>query len=177
MEKLRNRLGSTRIMVISGLVYLVSQAAIGAILQPIGFGSVMRMQITVSDAALSSIFSDWFQRGIAKFYLQHFYLDFLHPVWYSVFLASCMSKILNVRSFGPRWSILLLLPFTAAALDIVENVMHLIFLYDPANISCTLAHLSGFSSITKWALAAFCTLFVFIYAAKIMSERGRSRKL
>lgn len=177
MERLRDKMDSMHIIIITGIVYFLSQITIGMILHHVGIGSVMRLQTALSKDAILSIISEWQRADIAKFYLQHFYLDFLHPLWYSLFLVACMSKIFNTRHFPYRWNYLLFLPFIAGVSDLLENTLHLLFISDRANITSALAFLSGSASITKWVLAGLCTLFVFFYTAKITVERYILKKL
>ena len=173
MEKLREKMDSTRIIIITGALYLISQAAIGMILQPVGIGPFMRLQTSLSEDAVSSIINEWYQADIARFYLQHFYLDFLHPLWYSLFLVSCMSKIFNIQSLPGKWNYLLLLPFIAGIFDLIENILHLLFFSNRENITPFLACLSGTASIAKWAAAGLCTLFIFLYTAKWLTQKNK----
>jgi hypothetical protein len=162
LEKMRSILDSTKLIAITGIVYLISQIGISMIIHPI-VSSVARLQTTVSSDVVLSIINEWLKTGDVQYYLRHFYLDFAHPFWYSLFLASAISRIFNVISIQNKYNFLLLLPFVAGLLDLIENVLHLIFIADTANITPAMTFMSGTASMTKWTLAGMCTGFVTIF--------------
>jgi hypothetical protein len=170
---LRQRLDSWRLIAVFGALYGVSQVLISLILRPVGIDKALALQLTTSASTFAHIVDDWRAAGLVPAYLRHFYLDFLHPVWYAVFLAACLAKALHASRASARLDILLVVPFVAAGLDLVENVFHIVLIRNEALITPALVAASGLASNTKWALAALSLAAIGVLALKGWAVRAK----
>ena len=173
LEKIRTSCNSKRLLAVSSIVYCCSQLAIGAILEPLGIDRVMRLQTTLSAEVMTSVLNGWRDAGLIHWYTRHFYVDFFHPVFYVTMLIALLSRLLSDGNFPPKWNLLLLVPVTAGAMDIVENIFQLMFVADPASLTSAAAFVSGAATMTKWGLAFFSVCAIIVLTAKRMG-RGRT---
>ena len=176
LEKLRTACGSKRLLVASAVVYLCSQVAIGAILEPLGIGRVMRLQTTLSAEVMASVLNGWRDAGLMQAYIRHFYVDFFHPVFYGIVLIALLSRLFNDGNFPPKWNVLLLAPVTAGAMDIVENILQVMFVADPVSLTSAAAFASGAATMTKWGLAFFSMCIIIALTVKRM-VRARTHRV
>lgn len=116
------RLGSGRIVLVSGLLYALNQALIGMILSPLEHGDVLTLQLTFNPQTFSGILESWGPDG-TRTYLLHFLPDYIHGPIYAVFLSSAMARLTKNRpSPAGRFVItLFLLLFIAGFCVAAEN--------------------------------------------------------
>ena len=162
MEKLKSVLARKRVIAIFAPIYAVSQIAIAAVLYPIGFLDMLRLQATLSVDVFRDTIEAWRQAGLLDHYWRHFLLDFPHPAWYAILLAALLGRGLTKINLAGRWLNLLMVPFIAGALDIVENLFHIAFLLDGRAVTPVAVFLSGTASIIKWTLAFLAVVSVMI---------------
>jgi hypothetical protein len=153
LHTLRVRLGSNRLLVVFGVLFLASQAIIATILRDLDLVQFARAQTTFSKATYLALAHQWESEQLLPQYQRHFYFDFLHPVWYACLLAGFLAKGLDRRGLSDRWSCLLLMPFLAGLLDLVENCFHVRFIADLASVTQPMITISALASNLKWALA------------------------
>ncbi|MCC6642656.1 MAG: hypothetical protein IT386_15960 [Deltaproteobacteria bacterium] len=154
LATLRQKLCSTRVLAASAAVFVLSQVTIAVILRDVGSARVLRAQTTFSATTLRTIIEQWQREGVLSHYYAHFVPDFLHPVWYALLLGALLARGLDSRGLPDRWNTVLLLPFVAGALDLVENLLHLVFLCDLDRVSQPLVAVSALAANLKWALVA-----------------------
>lgn len=154
LHTLRVRLGRSRLLVVFGVLFLLSQAMIASILRDLGLLQFVRAQTTFSKATFLALARSWESAQLLPQYQRHFYFDFLHPVWYSCLLAGLIAKGLDRRGASERWSWLLLIPFLAGLMDLVENCFHVRFIADLAAVTQPMITLSALAANLKWALAS-----------------------
>jgi len=176
LNNYRNKVGATRFVLLYGLIYVISQAAIAAIIQPLNPLLFLKAQITFSKDVYLSILQGWARSGLIMRYFQHFYLDFFHPIFYGVFLSAFMAKAMNLNKMSERWNLMLLVPFIAGVMDVIENCFHLRFLTDVNTITRTKVFMSAFASNTKWALAGISLLIALVLFLKylVSPKKGKS---
>lgn len=153
LSAFRRRTASVRVVAVSGCVYLVSQLIIGHILDPLGPLDVLRAQTTLDPSVVVAIFARWREQHLMDAYVRHYFLDFVHPALYAVLLGSSLALLLDRNRLSDAWNVVLLLPILAALCDLVENVSHVAFLADGANMTPTWVVASGLAAIAKWVLA------------------------
>lgn len=153
-------------MLSCSLIYLVSQAVIGAILHPLGAVNVIRAQTTLSAETWLSFARAWESAGLLYRYRAHFLVDFIHPLWYALALAAAIAWGLQRNGAPAAWDRSLLLPVVAAVMDVVENVCHLVFLSDLDAVSRSLVVVSATASNTKWVLAAASVVLASVLALR-----------
>jgi len=182
----RSRPGAALILVL-GLVYAASQAAILAILAPLGVRRVLAAQVSVLPEGLERIFGEWVREGLLGRYRFHFALDLPHPLWYGACLLLLIARFMPFDTAPAEYRVavrapraLLALPLAAAILDTAENAAHLAFLADAALIRQPWVALSGAASILKWILstASLAIIASFAFAAPLARARieaGRRR--
>jgi len=170
LSRLREGLRSWRVIWLSGAVYLASQIAIASILHPLDPLVVLELQTSLSSEAVAAILQQWRELELIDGYWRHYWLDFVHPLWYGVFLAALLARGFEANQLAPRYDTLILLPFVAAGFDLLENTLHVVFLLDEASITPAAVAISGSAAIAKWLLAALC-----LAAAITLGVRSRTR--
>lgn len=166
---------SRRVIVGFGAVYLLSQSIIARILEPLNPLDVLRVQTTLSPEVVEATFAHWRATGVFPNYPLHFYFDFPHPLLYAMFLSALLANGLNRRRLSQGWNVVLLLPFAAALCDLFENLSHVAFLSDAANITPLWVAASGLAAISKWLLVAISIgLSLGLAASRVAMERTRA---
>jgi len=175
LDNYRFRFGVTRMVVISGIVYFISQAYIASILHDLNPLLFVKAQTTFSKEVYLELLSAWQAAGLMPNYFKHFYLDFFHPVFYAVFLSALMAKAMNLNGASSGYNRLLLLPFIAGAMDLVENCFHLSFISNADSITQTKIIISALAANIKWALAGISLLvaFVFFIQHQLKVKKGK----
>ena len=168
----RRRFGTTKAVLILGSVYLASQITIAFIIHDMGPLDFLKAQTTFSRAAYVEQVKQWQARGLMDDYRRHFYLDFLHPLWYGLFLSAFMAAGFNRNRLSSKANWLLSLPFIAGAMDLVENCFHVRFISDVDTISSWMIVVSASAANTKWLLAGTSIVIGVIF----VSIRPRERK-
>ncbi len=171
-ENLRRRMDSGKVLGWTAAIYVISQVSIAALLYPLDMGEFMEMQSTFSADVMAAILAHWQAEGLTQNFINHFYLDFLHPFLYGALLVSLMAGVFNRASLQSRWNIMFLAPVSAALMDLVENILHVSFVIDGGNITQTTALLAGLSSVIKWFLVVFS---IIVIAAVFLSGKGVRR--
>lgn len=151
----RRAIGNTKITVGSLIIYCVSQVIIMMIVSSLG-SDMLGIQVTLSNDRFLSIARGWESSGLTGTYYRHFYLDFIHPVIYGIFLSSFMAKAFDRRDIPAKLNILLLLPFVASVFDLIENSMHLYLLADLSRVTRGAVMFSGICTNLKWTIAFMC---------------------
>ena len=153
---------SNILIIIFGIINFTSQFIIGSIIQTLGVGNVLAIQITMSSDTFKEIASDWIASGQIAIYYKHFYFDNFHPIWYSIFLSLLIARTFKINGVSPSFNFIILTPFIAGACDLIENAMHLYFLSDLRRATPALVALSGTATNTKWFLSLSGVGIVFI---------------
>ncbi|MBN1497854.1 MAG: hypothetical protein JXA07_13860 [Spirochaetes bacterium] len=157
-------------MIITGVIYFTSQAAIINILHPIGTDAFMRFQLTFSGESMAAILNSWGEAGIETLF-KHFYLDFLHPLWYSAFLFFSMiyvkTKLSDYKQFSsvPKY---VFLPFIAAFADLAENFMEIQLISTRFDLNKTLVMATGIVSLIKWLLVLVSIIIIVALLVKLV---------
>ena len=165
------------LVITSGLLYAVSQAAILVILEPLGTGPPA-FQFSFGSKSLGNIIAAWGDPGVAVF-MNHLYIDFLHPVIYSsfMFFLLCYLRMkLPVSKISEDIPVYFLLPFAAAAVDLGENFLELAIISRHGDVPGWMALLNGLLSSSKWALAAASMAIIALFAARVAAGRIQSGK-
>ena len=163
---LYEKLASRKIAYIFGLLYLINQAIIYSILSQLGHDA-LKLQLTFSSQVFAGILAKWGDAGL-KIYLSHFYFDFHHVILYSVCLASGIAVLTHRKVRAPSSFTLFafFLPFLAAKLDVLENILHLIMIFHRAYLTPTMVAVSGIATNVKWFLAFVSVLLVFYFSVQ-----------
>ena len=164
---------SNRLIALFAVIWLISQITIGWILGPIGSLNVLALQTTLSSADFKSIVASWIALGQIAAYHAHFFLDNMHPIWYSLFLSLTIARLFKINAINSKFDWMLMTPFVAGACDLFENAMHLYFLADLNRATPALVALSGVTSLTKWflvcaGLAVVCSLAITWCVRKVL---------
>ena len=171
LATLRQRLDSWPLILVFGAIYFVSQVTIGVIVHPLGT-DMLAVQTTLSAEAVRAIFAKWDAARLVGVYAAHYRFDMIHPLWYAMFLATALAKGFNANDVPVHRNFLLVLPFVAGACDVTENVVHLSFLADRANITEPAVLLGNGAAIIKWAIVLGCVTAIGALAVRrILGER------
>jgi len=152
LASLRHHLASWWIILGFGAAYFLSQAAIGARVHALG-ADMLRVQTTLSAETVRAIFAKWDAAGLVDVYSSHYSYDMVHPLWYGVFLTALLARGFDANRVPASRNALLLLPFVAAVCDLLENLIHLTFVADRANITTSAVLIANGAALTKWAIA------------------------
>ncbi len=134
------------------ILYIISQISIMIITSGLG-SDFLSLQITLSRDTFLGIAQNWQSQGLIDMYYRHFYFDYIHPLLYGIFISSFMAKAFNKRNISESLDLLLLLPFVASALDMVENSIHLYLLADLSRVTYGIVLFSGVCTNLKWVIA------------------------
>ncbi|MDY6825132.1 MAG: hypothetical protein SWH68_15265 [Thermodesulfobacteriota bacterium] len=160
LSSLRKKIGTRRMAVVSGSLFVCSQVTIYFIIRDLPPEKLLALQTTFSRETFLSIIGAWKLGGVLPAFKAHFYVDFFHPVWYSVFLASLMAICLNINGIHRKYDILLLIPFAAGFLDLVENTVHVVILSNIAGATRGKILAGALAATAKWLLAGIGILIV-----------------
>lgn len=171
MNTLRKKADSWTLILIFGGIYLVSQPAINYLLRGVTLPAVLRLQISLSARVIAETLAQWRSSGLLAGYLSHYIFDFLHPVWYVLFLTTALAKLFNSLDISARFSFLLSFPFIAGLCDLLENIAHLLFIHYPNTIIPLTAAISGSASILKWGLSGFSLLAIGVLLLRVLTAK------
>ncbi len=160
-------------LLLTGLVYLASQAAILTIIHPLGSSTVFELQTSFSPDRFLEIIQQWEESGLVDQYRKHFTLDHIHPIWYSLFLSSSIASVFHRNQTASKYRWLLFVPFLAGLCDVVENLLHNWFLADLPRASSSAVAISASFSNLKWLLLALtlATIFIQLLPRKRLSAK------
>ena len=153
---------SNFLIALFAVLYFTSQIIIGSILHKLGTLNALALQTTLCSEKFKTIALRWIASGEIADYYRHFYFDYFHPIWYSIFLSLLIARVFKINHVNSKFNWFILTPFAAAICDFFENTMHLYFLADLNRATPLLVALSGFATNTKWALAALGVITVTI---------------
>ncbi len=153
LNTFRYRFAHTRLIVFFGLLYAVSQIALGIMIHHLDTLLFLKAQTTFSVDLLKGLLIRWDQAGLMPHYRHHFYLDFFHPFWYAMFLAAFLAKAMNLNHLSDKFTPLLLIPMVAGIMDLVENCFHVLYISDIAAITSWQVVVSALAANVKWGLA------------------------
>ena len=156
----RKKVSSTPITVIFGILFLISQITILTVLSELDLKEVFTFQTTFSKDFVKDTIIMWRDKDLLDIYKIHFYMDFFHPLLYSIFLCSLIARILEEIKAPQKLNFLLLIPMLAGSLDILENILHLIFISDVDSITTGLVIISALAANLKWIIAHFSILLI-----------------
>jgi len=174
LAALRRHLASWPLIIVFGAAYFLSQAAIGVLVQPLG-PEMLGVQTTLSAERVRAIFAGWDAAGLVDVYAAHYRYDMVHPLWYGVFLAALLAKGFDANRVSASRNVLLLLPFVAAGCDVLENLIHLTFIANRANITPAAVLIGNGAALTKWAIAGGSVVAVVALALNALRRREDPR--
>lgn len=171
METLMQKMSSGRILIVSAILYCISQTIIAVILHPLEMDPLI-FQITFSKSVFLEILEKWGPAGL-EIFKKHYYVDFVHPFIYATFLSSSIAYV-TVQLYEKPASlhrVFFSLPIIAGILDLFENVFQLIAISDPAGVSEYLIICIGAVSNTKWSLAGISILIIIYYGLRLYRKK------
>jgi len=141
--------------------------------RPAGSPGVVALQLAFSAQTFQGIVEQWGPVGVAAYRAVTIYVDSWFPIAYSFLLCSLVAYLtvkFRLNSRQHCWA-MIVVPFVAAALDWVENSLHLFLLRNPERPSAVLVCLASMAAATKWGLLAVTVLGI---VALMVRARGRS---
>ncbi len=140
-------------------VYVLSQVSIGMLLGHKVGAELVPMQLAFSKHRFDTIVTGWSTDNLLQLQ-HHYYLDFIHPLWYGVTLAWVLAKTLPHERKSLVW-----LPVVAALCDLCENTLHAIPAFSGTfrELDQPAIALSSTFAATKWLLAAVSVILVVVY--------------
>lgn len=162
--RLRVALGQAWLIGLFGSAYLISQATILIIVEPLG-GRLLKLQCFGFTAErYLAVFRHWEEIGVMAAYRAHFVLDDVHWIWYAAFFTCLLCRLFERSRIAHRLDWILVLPLVSGLLDGYENHLQHVFLSTPdfSSIVDPLPLLSTVASILKWMLVALYVLFAVV---------------
>lgn len=163
MSNLLNRyfevVSKSKFLMISAIVFLISQVSIALILDPLGGPTVFELQTTFSPARFLEIINQWQANDLMDDYYAHYTFDHVHPIWYSIFLSSLLAFSMKRDGMDVKYHILLLVPFIAGACDVFENLTHIWLLEDLTRLETSTFYIAAAACWVKWV--GFIGSFIF----------------
>lgn len=140
-------------------VYLLSQTSIGFLLGHKVGSQLVPMQLAFTKARFDSVVSGWTDVNLLQLQ-HHFYLDFVHPLWYGLMLAWALAKTLPASRHALVW-----IPVIAALCDVCENTLHAVPLFQGTFRELDQPYIaigSAFAA-TKWMLAVVSIVLIVTF--------------
>lgn len=157
---LREKSRINAVIVFFAVIYVISQASIAVVVEPVGSLTVLHLQTTLSVETFRALVDGLYTRGVVNAYIAHYYYDFLHPLWYAGLLALLLARGFERQAVPAERNSLLLVPFVAGLGDLLENSLHLYMVLDTANISPGRVLAANGAAIGKWTLVAGCIVAI-----------------
>ena len=104
LTRYRNMTGSFKVIANFGIIYIISQFIIITILEHAGSDRVLKLQTGIAVEYFKETMEYFRATGKMKYYIMHYYLDFLHPVWYSVLLSATLSWLFITRNVSETYN-------------------------------------------------------------------------
>jgi hypothetical protein len=149
---------SRRILFISGILTLISQVSLWIILSRVAPAlEFIRQQTTLSPEEFDFFVNKWGPQNM-QIFLSHYYLDFIHPILYSVFLGSCIYQLGLKR----KYSWLVIIPFLAGLCDEIENLIQLSIHLGWLSVNSFWFYIAAGSSRLKWLFVLISFVIILI---------------
>ncbi len=158
----KNKLGNGKAITILFIFTIIIYGTMAFILKDINMKEFINMQITLNKDTFVKIINSWDNNQILEYH-NHFYLDFLYLISYSLLMFSVVSRFYIHAKVKTRGTIFLILPFIIAFFDLIENVFHIYFITVNYKMPAYLVMISGICSIQKWVF-----LFVELYVIAVL---------
>ena len=142
-------LSRPKVVVITGVVYLLGQIGMTRIVRDIG-PELFQLQVTTDWTRFQDIQSHWSETQWAQYHA-HFAVDFIFPWTYGLFLTCWLLRHAAHFKRSVRWTIWI--PLSTSIADCIENAIHLTLLNASDN-AIFWVMVSGLISRYKWSIAA-----------------------
>lgn len=148
---------------------------IAAKLSPITGPELMATQLTFSRDALIATFDRWEAQGRLAAFRNHFDVDLVaFPIGYGLLLASVIAYALDRAGAEHARDRLILLPFVASVLDVLENLGHLRMLDHRDSITQAAVTINALLSTGKDLTLLACFAVVAVLLAKASRQPTRA---
>lgn len=150
MREMRFAFDDHRLFWVSGLLFVIFQATISFLLWRVDTPwNIFLHQISLSPDEFLVRRDNWGAEK-ARLYLQHYWLDFLHPAVYAVFFRCLLTQI--QLSFPTKYVFhSMALPIAAAIYDEIENICQLALMAGWTESSIVF-YTGAFGAFSKWIL-------------------------
>ncbi|MFV1967623.1 MAG: hypothetical protein ACC628_19515 [Pirellulaceae bacterium] len=182
LARLRKELSASWVIVVFGGAFLVSQTTLVVLVQRIGGAAFLELQCRAYRASdYLEIFQQWESEGVLSLYRAHLIVDGAHWIWYAVFFAALLARLLELNNVSGCYNFVLVLPLVSGLLDAYENRLQHLFLSDPDFVALIdpLPLFSTIASNLKWLLAAVYSLvavvLVVAWCRRVSASRHATR--
>ena len=128
---------------------------------PSGRSHVIGLQLAFQKSEGLKFLEAWGDTG-KKHFLDTLWIDFVFPAGYSLLLASLLARSIYSLHL-PEWMrIIVILPFAAALLDFIENILEFMFVSKPDSFSEYMFFMHSIIASLKWTLALFTISFLTV---------------
>jgi hypothetical protein len=155
---------------VSGLLFLIFQGVISAMLWRVDTSwHIFSHQISLSVDDFLVQRDNWGHEKI-RFYLQHYWLDFIHPAVYATFFRCLLTQI--QLSYPTKYVYhAMAFPFAAAIYDELENLCQLPLMAGWTESSLVF-YVGAFSALAKWLLLLSTLLAAGHALSRMLWERA-----
>ena len=170
MHALRHWLGRPSVALAFAILYITSQIMIGRILHGGDAAPLLfQFQFSYSAAAFQELLNS-INAAQLQALQQHFVIDHIHPLWYSVLAFSLTAWLLNLNQLSARWNLALYPAFVLGLADVLENHIHEPWFQLQAAPSDPWVLIAGTAATLKWSLAV-----LYLLGALTLAVRYRVR--
>lgn len=158
-----------------GILFAASQGAILLMLEKAGVAqTLLQLQLTADAQTFITTAAELSDKQMDGL-IHHFYLDFLHPLWYGAFTLTFTAWLFNRANLSHGWNFILWGAPLMAVLDLVENAIHLPVLLGQLPANNLTIGAANMAATTKWGLGGvFLALDTLLILAVLMG-RGQKR--
>jgi hypothetical protein len=149
-------------------------------LAPEGTPGVIELELAFSAERFYDIVEDWTRAGTLEIQRRNLWLDLLFPFAYATLLSGLLGSLARPPSDWPGsgWTVLLMLPLVAGALDWVENGLLLWLLESMDGQRQMAVTLASVVASAKWILilVSLIAALVLFLGRIIQAIRGREKE-
>jgi hypothetical protein len=142
-------------------------------LDPSGDTGLIDLQLAFTKGRAEKILSAWGSAGQNHF-LKTIWIDFIYPVAYALLLSSLIILIHGKKRFflnDSKINLLLSMPAFSALLDMIENVIEIVFVYNHDLISAKTFFVHSLIASLKWTLAGVTVSYILVIVVILIIRR------
>ena len=124
---------------------------------PEGTAGIIALQLAFTPEKFTLVLNSWGEQGVQTL-VNTMWLDFIFPLAYAVFFSGSLACFLREKTAG-KTNLIIFLPFAAALLDYLENILHLVIVgSQPYKLVLVLP--ASLAALIKWVLLLLVILIL-----------------
>jgi len=161
MELIGNKKALIGTGIFMGVMYVIVMLIVNPLIDGnMGF-EVIGLQLSFSIESGLSIIENWGEIGQLNF-LKYIFTDYIYALSYALFLASLYAYyvVKNRIEISSSVKFIVLLPFFAAGLDMIENTIEIFFINNPDGFLPALFMFHSVVAMLKWSGVPLMIYFI-----------------